>query len=678
MKRFEGASESKCGAAASRFNKERSDTGSNGFSIEPPVQRKTNNTGLPNQLKSGIENLSGHAMDDVKVHYNSSKPAQLNAHAYAQGNKIHVAPGQQKHLPHEAWHVVQQKQGRVKPTKQMKGKVNVNENDGLEREADTMGAKAHNGTDSLQRKQTHQHFTNPTVQRKIKVSDVEYGAQDGNMAELIASLDIEVGYSEERLKAAGISIDQVLTRFDFQNKRFAHKRDLILAVRKELKKDLGVEHPGIDHLVPVHPLAPDGAVTMTPVLALLKEKDPTGNLRNLILEDTEAAREVMDIYRANTVHPVSDTILFKSMLATLELHESGATYHSHFSAKDQELLTYVLNAYDEGKIQEMIADYGLDSYEHNAVIAYSFPNKDKLFVAGRWNPHYMGYSITNWGHYGDGWTALDGAMRKLPSLGQLRLNVTSYRASRNSDESDKLEHTDIDSHIIHGKHVLGQEQAHYTSAALTYNVHNTADRINKAKGLMAIHGGSGVLINPFGGQGFLDGAEILFPPEMVTRLVAKKKRAFSTATFSAPVYHLQQVTPDPTGQTPMVDDFNFKKHGSVLREQELRNQERIKALISQIQQFSKILNNGKEQAIGMGDMSIVKLTALKKRLFAIIEANATHPTLIQNYEKLILINKLSAMPIEKKIQLEVFLGDISIWGHSLDSLKDYATHFGVY
>ncbi|WP_215907131.1 hypothetical protein [Kordia aestuariivivens] len=48
-----------------------------------PVQKKKNNTGLPNTLKSGMENLSGHSMDDVKVHYNSSKPAQLNAHAYA-------------------------------------------------------------------------------------------------------------------------------------------------------------------------------------------------------------------------------------------------------------------------------------------------------------------------------------------------------------------------------------------------------------------------------------------------------------------------------------------------------------------------------------------------------------------------------------------------------------------
>ncbi len=47
------------------------------------IKKNENNTGLPDSLKSGIENLSGYSMDDVKVHYNSDKPAQLQAHAYA-------------------------------------------------------------------------------------------------------------------------------------------------------------------------------------------------------------------------------------------------------------------------------------------------------------------------------------------------------------------------------------------------------------------------------------------------------------------------------------------------------------------------------------------------------------------------------------------------------------------
>ena len=110
-----------------------------------PLQRqdaKPNQTGMPDQLKSGIESLSGMSMDHVKVHYNSPQPAQLNALAYAQGSDIHVGPGQEQHVPHEAWHVVQQAQGRVQATTQMKEGTPVNDDPGLEHEADVMGAKA--------------------------------------------------------------------------------------------------------------------------------------------------------------------------------------------------------------------------------------------------------------------------------------------------------------------------------------------------------------------------------------------------------------------------------------------------------------------------------------------------------------------------------------------------------
>ncbi|NQY07935.1 MAG: DUF4157 domain-containing protein [Flavobacteriales bacterium] len=105
-----------------------------------PVQ-KANNTGLPNNLKSGMETLSGMSLDHVKVHYNSAKPATVQAHAYAQGSNIHLASGQERHLPHELSHVVQQAQGRVKATTSVNGMA-VNDNIGLEKEADSMGAKA--------------------------------------------------------------------------------------------------------------------------------------------------------------------------------------------------------------------------------------------------------------------------------------------------------------------------------------------------------------------------------------------------------------------------------------------------------------------------------------------------------------------------------------------------------
>lgn len=125
------------------------------------IQRKVNKTGMPDVLKNGIEHHSGISMDDVKVHYNSDKPSQLQAHAYAQGTDIHIAPGQEKHLAHEAWHVVQQKQGRVQPTRQMKGKVAINDDKGLEKEADRMGAKA---------LQTSRQDIQPNLLKKVALS----------------------------------------------------------------------------------------------------------------------------------------------------------------------------------------------------------------------------------------------------------------------------------------------------------------------------------------------------------------------------------------------------------------------------------------------------------------------------------------------------------------------------
>jgi len=108
---------------------------------KPGQRGRENLTGLPDQLKAGIEALSGVDLSDVRVHTDSAHPAELGAHAYAQGTEIHLAPGQGEHLPHEAWHVAQQLQGRVTATEQCKGS-SVNADRGLEHEADVMGARA--------------------------------------------------------------------------------------------------------------------------------------------------------------------------------------------------------------------------------------------------------------------------------------------------------------------------------------------------------------------------------------------------------------------------------------------------------------------------------------------------------------------------------------------------------
>jgi len=75
-------------------------------------------SGLPGTLRAGVENLSGVALAEGATG-RSGAPAGLHALAYAQGTDIHVGPQEEQHLPHEAWHVVQQAQGRVQPTQQL-------------------------------------------------------------------------------------------------------------------------------------------------------------------------------------------------------------------------------------------------------------------------------------------------------------------------------------------------------------------------------------------------------------------------------------------------------------------------------------------------------------------------------------------------------------------------------
>ncbi len=133
-----------------------------------------NKNGIPEPLKSGIENLSKIDISDVKVHRNSSQPAYVQAQAFTQGSNIYLAPGQDKHLAHEAWHSVQQKQGRVKTTEEING-VKSNNDRALETEADLMGQKAlqfksqTTRTSQLKTNEQltkHSIATNPIIQRR--------------------------------------------------------------------------------------------------------------------------------------------------------------------------------------------------------------------------------------------------------------------------------------------------------------------------------------------------------------------------------------------------------------------------------------------------------------------------------------------------------------------------------
>ena len=155
---------------------------------EAAEARTPERTGLPDRLKAGVEAISGLVMDDVRVHRDSSEPAKLSALAFTKGSDIHLGPGQEQHLPHEAWHVVQQKQGRVKVTTQLKG-APINESALLEAEADRMGGRAAAGPASAQAE-----FASSAKPRSASAGfggDVVQRRRVPSGAELIATLPLE-------------------------------------------------------------------------------------------------------------------------------------------------------------------------------------------------------------------------------------------------------------------------------------------------------------------------------------------------------------------------------------------------------------------------------------------------------------------------------------------------------
>jgi hypothetical protein len=208
--------------------------------------------GLPDNLKSGIENLSGMSMDDVRVHYNSGEPSSMGALAYAQGSNIHVAPGQEQHLAHEAWHVVQQKQGRVKPTVQMKGSIPVNDDKGLEQEADVMGAKA----------ASMGQANAGTVQRKAEATPTQHKETTQRKVDGFAAAQLRAQYPEgtamqlrkngEAVQFAGVDVNilgegakdlafNYMGEYWEELKRNFKLEDFLVALVKDLLDIIGID-----------------------------------------------------------------------------------------------------------------------------------------------------------------------------------------------------------------------------------------------------------------------------------------------------------------------------------------------------------------------------------------------------------------------------------------------------
>jgi len=112
-----------------------------------PMRPKAGGLPLPAEVRTKMETAFGADFSDVRVHV-GHEATSLGAIAYTWGTNIHFAPGQynphtlqgQKLLGHELWHVLQQKQGRVRNP--FGGGVAVVQDHALEAEADRMGVKA--------------------------------------------------------------------------------------------------------------------------------------------------------------------------------------------------------------------------------------------------------------------------------------------------------------------------------------------------------------------------------------------------------------------------------------------------------------------------------------------------------------------------------------------------------
>ena len=202
---------------------------------KPLQTKKENNTGIPDNLKAGVESLSEIDMSDVRVHYNSDKPAEVGALAYTQGMDIHVAPGQERHLPHEAWHVVQQKQERVKPTVQMKIGMSINDDLGLEREAEIMGGRA---LSMMSRTQVEPAGCEHSLLAASQGQNLQLKSAGGTLLGVIQRVGDKMAFKAEDMSSKAEEIQQLSTAI--KNIYDKHKSDK-KAARKKLDQDFAAK-----------------------------------------------------------------------------------------------------------------------------------------------------------------------------------------------------------------------------------------------------------------------------------------------------------------------------------------------------------------------------------------------------------------------------------------------------
>lgn len=334
---------------------------------------------------------------------------------------------------------------------------------------------------------------------------------------------------------------------------------------------------------PIHPLQQDTQHLHVELLNEMRKVDENATLEDLALEKTPAAKEALRKYgnrHGNTKENIrrghADTLMLKSMVATALLHQSGAiarktgfTQGDSASTEDEDREEALIAAAGQARNAkgQLIEAYGLDKHEVRAIEAYSDANKDKRKLGEKPNRHYMGHDEERpdrWGKHGNGWQALASAMKKVPSLGDLGVELTTYRAPRARPEEPLVQVHDSEmeeiarlapgTNVVHGATVMSQGQGHYLSTAISYNSH--WDRAEQVGGLVAMTGRSGVFINPLGVQGAIDGGEILYPPGTTTAYEGINPTGYRRGRGAMPVAHFREVRQRESGQA-LADDLHY-------------------------------------------------------------------------------------------------------------------------
>ena len=176
-------------------------------------ERKANVTGIPTQMKLDFEQRSGLSFDDVRVHYNSDRPARIGALAYTQIPEVYMGPGQERHLRHELGHVVQQKQGIVRPTTYING-LPVNDSPWLEQ----LASAERNSQRPIEQNESY-------VMQMIKIENIPW-----------KTIQKITGCSDFRLFARFISYIQVKNLSEDDADEETTKRKIVLLYQDYLRE----------------------------------------------------------------------------------------------------------------------------------------------------------------------------------------------------------------------------------------------------------------------------------------------------------------------------------------------------------------------------------------------------------------------------------------------------------